>query len=416
MNGLTWLEALGPQKIRPGLARTRALLASLGSPEASFRSVLIGGTNGKGSTAAALSAILTAAGVRTGLYTSPHLVRVTERVRVDDVDLSEARLSDALALVAAASPGGALAPTYFEALTVAAFELFRRARVAVAVVEVGIGGRLDATNVLEPEVSVVTNVGADHLETLGPMLSDVARQKAGIFRRSQPALTAASGVGLAVLHEEARRIGARLVEVAPTDRWDGVSPLAGAHQRANRALAVAAARAFAPLDEETIGRGLARTRWPGRLQRVSRLGRRPLLLDGAHNPEGAAALAAYLDAAGLAGRVDLVFGGLADKDLAGVFAPLAARSRRVVLAPPPSPRAPTPAALAARLGRRAEEAFPDLAAALRAVDAASRDGDETPILVAGSLFLVGAALALLESGAAGPATPAASRDTRPAIR
>ena len=177
--GLEWLEALGPQKIRPGLWRTRALLAFLGNPESSFSSILIGGTNGKGSTAASVSAILTAAGVPCGLYTSPHLVSVTERVRLLDRDVSAPALDSALSLVAAVSAPGDRSPTYFEAMTVAAFELFRRARVAVAVVEVGIGGRLDATNVLEPDVSVVTNVAADHLDVLGPALEDVAREKAG---------------------------------------------------------------------------------------------------------------------------------------------------------------------------------------------------------------------------------------------
>ncbi len=142
-------------------------------------------------------------------------------------------------------------------------------RVSVAVVEVGIGGRLDATNVLDPEVSVVTNVAEDHLETLGPSLAGVAREKAGIFRRGQPALTAAAGEGLAILRVEAGRMGARLLEIPPSRAWDDVSPLAGAHQRSNLALAVAAARAFAPLDDATVRRGIAAIRWPGRLQTIS---------------------------------------------------------------------------------------------------------------------------------------------------
>ncbi len=295
--GLRWLDALGPQKIRPGLARTRALLAALGNPQATFRTLLVGGTNGKGSTAAAAASILEAAGLRVGLTTSPHLVRVAERVRLCGRDVSEAQLDSALRLVAAVSGADPLRPTYFEALVAAACELFRRARVSVGVVEVGIGGRLDATNVLEPEVSVVTNVEEDHLETLGPSLADVAREKAGIFRRGQPALTAATGPGLAVLRSEAGRVGARLLEIPPSPAWDGVSPLAGAHQRANLALAVAAVRAFAPLDDAAIRRGIAAIRWPGRLQTVPRPGLRPLLVDGAHNPAGAAALAAHLDAA-----------------------------------------------------------------------------------------------------------------------
>jgi dihydrofolate synthase/folylpolyglutamate synthase len=357
---------------------------------------LIVGTNGKGSTAAAVSAILRAAGVQAGLYTSPHLVHVTERIRVEEADVPARALDEALTLVAAVAGPGERGPTYFEALTVAAFELFRRARVEVAVVEVGIGGSLDATNVLEPDVSVVTNVGADHLEVLGPTLADVARQKAGIFRRGRPALIGAIGSppeAAAVLRAEGARSGARLVEVLPDARWDGVFSLAGAHQRANAALAAAAARAMSPLGEETIARGLSATRWPGRLQRVDRPRSRPWILDGAHNPDGARALAAWLDAEGLAGRVDLLFGGMADKDLEAVFAPLAARARRVVFAAPASPRAASPGALVLRLGRKDAATAPSVAAAVAQLDAAGPTAP--PALATGSLYLVGEVLALI---------------------
>ena len=393
-SGLVWLDALGPQRIRPGLWRTRSLLSFLGNPENTFASILIGGTNGKGSTAATISAILTAAGVPCGLYTSPHLVSVTERVRLGDRDVSTAALSEALALVAAVAAPGERSPTYFEAMTVAAFELFRRARVHVAVVEVGIGGRLDATNVLSPEISVVTNVAADHLDVLGSTLEDVAREKAGIFRQGRPALVGAEGTedgARAVLHAEARRRGARLVEVAVSSRWAGLSPLAGAHQSRNVALAVAAARAVAPLDDDAIARGLGATRWRGRLERIETAGRRPLLVDGAHNPPGAAALAAYLDAAGLSGTVDLLFGGMADKDLPAVFAPLASRVRRVVLVAPDSPRAERPERLLERLGRPDAETASSVAEGLARLEAAGGDG---LILVAGSLYLAGEVLGL----------------------
>lgn len=397
MNGLAWLDALGPQRMRPGLKRTRALLDALGSPERAFRSVLVAGTNGKGSTSAALSAILFAAGVRAGLFTSPHLVRVTERVRIGEEDVPEPLLDDALGLVAAVSGPGERGPTYFEALTVAALELFRRARVEVAVLEVGIGGRLDATNVVTPELAVVTNVGADHLEVLGPSLADVAREKGGIFRSGRPALVGAAGgapEAKAVLHAEAARIGARLLEVPASDRWDGVFPLLGVHQRANAALAVAAARALAPLDDGTVAAGLARTRWRGRLERIDRPGHRTLILDGAHNPDGAEALALWLDSEGLSGRIDLVFGGLADKDLTAVFAPLGSRARRVVLVAPDSPRAARPDELAVRLGRPDRPTAESPLAALRQLE---EGGDrEAPILVAGSLYLVGDVLRILE--------------------
>jgi dihydrofolate synthase/folylpolyglutamate synthase len=391
-SGLEWLEELGPQRMRPGLARTRGLLASLANPQSAFRSILVGGTNGKGSTAATMSALLTAAGVRCGLYTSPHLVSVTERIRIGDVDVASRTLDRALTLVSRVAPPGLRAPTYFEALTVAAFELFRRARVSVGIVEVGIGGRLDATNVVSPEISIVTNVAADHLDVLGPALEDVAREKAGIFRKGQPALVGASGTAgnaRAVLRAEARRIGARLLEIPPAAH--AVPSLPGAHQRQNLSLALAAARAVAPLDEEAVSRGLAAVRWPGRLQTLEREGTRALLLDGAHNPAGACALVEHLDSTGLSGRVDLLFGGLADKDLPGVFAPLASRARRIVLAAPESPRAEQPEALRARLGRPDLEIAPSVAEALARLEQAGGDG---PVLVAGSLYLVGEVLAL----------------------
>ncbi|MDL2718037.1 MAG: folylpolyglutamate synthase/dihydrofolate synthase family protein [Acidobacteriota bacterium] len=392
--GLAWLDALGPQKIRPGLSRTAALLSSLGNPQSSFSSILIGGTNGKGSTAAAISAVLTAADVRCGLYTSPHLVSVTERVRIADRDVSTVLLDDVLSFIASFAPSGLRGPTYFEALTVAAFELFRRSRVSIAVVEVGIGGRLDATNVLEPDVSVVTNVAADHLDILGPTLEDVAREKAGIFRKGQPALIGSKGTAdgpREVLHEEALRIGARLVTIPPLEAAAPGDPLPGAHQRQNLALALAAARAVAPLSEETVRRGLAGVRWPGRLQTLARPGFRTLLVDGAHNPPGASALAEYLDETGLAGRVDLLFGGMADKDLANVFGPLAARARRIVLVAPDSLRAETPENLRLRLGRPDLETAPSVAEGLARLDASIGDG---PILVAGSLYLAGEVLRL----------------------
>lgn len=399
MSGLAWLESLGPQRIRPGLDRTRALLESLGRPDRLFRSVLIAGTNGKGSTAAALSSVLSRAGVRAGLYTSPHLVRVTERIRTGDKDIPREILDETLALVAAVAGPGERGPTYFEALTVAALEIFRRERAEVAVLEVGIGGRLDATNVVEPEISIVTNIGADHLEVLGPSLADVAREKAGIFRRARPALVGAGGSpreAMAALHAEASHSGARLVEVPPDGRFDGVSPLPGRHQRANLSLAVAAARALTPLSEETIRSGIRSVRWPGRLQSVERKGKRPLLLDGAHNPDGALALAAYLDEEGLSGRVDLLFGAMADKNVEGIAAPLLARARRIVLAAASSPRAASPSSLKARLRREDAEAAGSVADALTRLDAAGPDAP--PVLVAGSLYLVGEVLGHLESG------------------
>jgi dihydrofolate synthase/folylpolyglutamate synthase len=239
------------------------------------------------------------------------------------------------------------------------------------------------------------------MEILGPTLADVAREKAGVFRRGRPALVGASGSSpeaMAVLRSEAARTGARLVEVPPRDGREDAFVLSGAHQRANAALAVAAARAMAPLDEATVARGLSATRWPGRLQRLRGDGAREWILDGAHNPEGARALAAWLDAERLSGRIDLLFGGMADKDLEGVYAPLASRARRVVLTAPASPRAASPGALKARLsasGAAPETPVTTAATVAEAVARLDAEGPAAPpVLATGSLYLVGEVLAL----------------------
>ena len=304
-------------------------------------------------------------------------------------------LDSALSLVAAVSAPGDRSPTYFEAMTVAAFELFRRARVAVAVVEVGIGGRLDATNVLEPEVSVVTNVAADHLDVLGPALEDVAREKAGIFRRGQPALVGAEGTAdgpRAVLHAEARRIGARLVEIPPAPHWEGLSPLAGAHQLRNVSLAVAAARAVAPLDDAAIVHGLAATRWRARLERIETPG-------PAAAPRGRRTQPGGRPRARGAPRRRLPFGeGGPPLRRDGRQGPRrglrAARRARA----PDRPRGPGVAAGRGRrgaspraLGRPGLETAPSVAEGLARLEAA---GGAAPILVAGSLYLAGEVLAL----------------------
>ncbi len=393
--GLSWLDGLGPQVIRPGLARVQALLASLGHPERSFRSILIAGTNGKGSTAALTASILHAHGVRTGLYTSPHLVRVNERIRIAETDISDDSLDGVLAVIKSISGTGALRPTYFESLTVAAFELFRQKRVDVAVVEVGIGGQWDATNVLDPDASAVTNVGADHFDVLGPALEDVARQKAGVFRKGRPALTAEGSACTQILAGEARRIGAPFSTVPPESGFDSDLPLSGAHQRSNLALALALAGHLLPLRPEESRLGVRNVKWPGRLQWVRRFGRRPLLLDGAHNPDGAEVLARYLDDQNLAGRADLIFGALADKDINGILAPLRGKVRSVTVVSPPSPRAIPAQELAARLGLPLSCAAGHVRWAIQELESRGTPVAD-PIIVAGSLYLVGGVLSLLE--------------------
>jgi len=384
----------------------------------------VGGTNGKGSTAATLAALAGSAGRRTGLYTSPHLIRVTERVRVGEEDAPPESLDAALARVfAAADRAPELPLTYFEAITAAAFLVFRDASVDLAVLEVGLGGRLDATNVAPARLSVVTSIALDHMAELGDSLAAIAREKAGIFRRGRPALVRAADPGaLAALAREAERAGAELHDASREIHVRSVSvgldgtefdletpllrarlktPLAGAHQAWNAALAVRAAELIpgelAVLSPEAAARGLSRVRWPGRLERAASPRGRPVLLDGCHNPDGARALADFLDDAGIAGRVPLVFGAMADKDVEGIAAALFPKVSEVVLVPAPGPRAASPDELRVRVGALAAKVrtAPDLASAISLLDGPLGARDAAPIIVAGSLYLVGEARAVL---------------------
>lgn len=393
-----------------GLDAIRELLARMGNPERAAPHVLIGGTNGKGSTAATLSAIFRAAGVRVGLHTSPHLVDVTERLRIDDADVPERVFAAALeAVFSAATEPETVPVTYFEAVTAAAEAAFRSADCRAAVVEVGLGGRLDATNASEPILSAVTSIDLDHMEDLGDTRALIAREKAGVFRPGRPALSAATHPeARSVLRSEAERVGARFVDVPAAVRISGLrdtpegqafrletpigfhrleTPLRGAHQAGNVAVAVMAAEHLRPefpeLTDDAIEAGVAATRWPGRLERID-AGGRAVWLDGCHNPEGARALAAYWSARGI--RPALLFGVMRDKDARGIAGELFPSARRVVLTAPAVERAAPPGELKRRLG--------DLGRRCETVEAAeaglSRLLEEPgEVLVAGSLYLVG---------------------------
>jgi dihydrofolate synthase/folylpolyglutamate synthase len=308
MDPLAWLYAR-QSAVTLGLERIRALLARLGQPEEAYPAVLVGGTNGKGSVARALAAILEEAGLRVGLYTSPHLARFSERVQVQGIPIPEEKL---LALLEEVRPHAeALGASFFEVATALALLHFAREGVELAVLEVGLGGRLDATNAAEPVLSVVTNIGHDHLEVLGPTLKDVAQEKAGIFRKGVPALTAARGEGLAALKAEARAretplwvlgedfgvgdlealeegLGFTLYLPRTGEERPFRARLLGPHQAENLALAALAGRLLGA-SWEAVEAGLLRAENPGRLQRLF-YGGKELILDGAHNPEGALAL------------------------------------------------------------------------------------------------------------------------------
>ena len=417
---LARLESLGQRGVRLGLSAIDEVCERLSRPEREFPSVLIGGTNGKGSTAATLSAIAAAHGVRAGLYTSPHLIDVTERVRLEEEDVGRDELDEALSRVfEAADAAPAIPVTYFEAMTAAAFLLFARRPVSLGILEVGLGGRLDATNVAPAMVSVVTSIGLDHTADLGETLPQIAREKAGIFRTGRPALARATAPEAgAALREAAEKAGAiwhdaneeirvevaetgaagtRFALTTPERHLALATPLPGEHQAWNAALAVRAAEllggAFGTLDPAAVERGVASVRWPGRLERFE-IGGRRILLDGCHNPQGAEALAAFLRSAGLAGRCRLVFGAMADKDVEGIAGVLFPVAGSVTLVTIGSARAPGAADLGRRLaadgakvrvGGTVAEALSELLAR----------PERDPIIVAGSLYLVGEARAFL---------------------
>jgi dihydrofolate synthase / folylpolyglutamate synthase len=427
MDELTYLESLQGSGIRPGLQRVRALLRAAGRPQTRGRFIIVAGTNGKGSTSATLSAILHASGIRTALYTSPHLVRIEERWRIAEEDIETPLLLEAIRRLRAAADRCGFSPTYFEALTVIAFIAFELAGCEVAVLEVGMGGRLDATNVVRPLASVITRVGMDHMEYLGSTLAAIAREKAGVIHRGAVAVTSNDdAVVLHVLRHRARRVGVDLHEMHEEASWErrpldaGTAmllrtpeathelrpPLAGSHQAENVALAVRTAELLRPgvagLSATSIAEGVAKTRWRGRLERFDVDGK-IVVVDGAHNRQGAEAIARHVQQTLPTPRT-LVFGVMRDKNPAEVAAPLFPLFDRIVLTEPPDGRAATVAELheiATRSGRNADRE-PDAEAAIQS---ALRD-PAAAVLVAGSLYLAGKAIEVLDRIAA---TQAAAR-------
>ena len=425
---MTYEEALraiserGRFGIRLGLGRTRALLRELGNPERTVRGALIAGTNGKGSVLAIAESALRAAGYHVGTTPKPHLVTYRERVQVDGRPIAADDFARLVAQVLPIADRVARRhgdPTEFELLTAVVFARFAEVRPDVALVEVGLGGRLDATHAWDGGVAVVTNVDLDHMDRLGDTVTKIAREKAAIIERGDLAVTGARGDGLAVIRRRARRMAVPLTEVAPAPllAWDrdGIDielprlgrtrvGLRGRHQAANAAIADATldaleAAGIATVPDDARRRGYAEAVWPGRLELI-RAGGREVLLDGAHNPAGAAALAASLDDLRpylASGPITLVTASMADKDVAGVVAALAAShamaGSTVICTSLPVPRA-LPADdlaafwLATGVPRTVLVEDDPIEAATAAALVSDASG---PILIAGSLYLVGAA-------------------------
>jgi dihydrofolate synthase/folylpolyglutamate synthase len=376
------LLALRRFGMRPGLDGISALLGKLGDPQRALAVVHVGGTNGKGSTAAFVESALRASGRRTGLYTSPHLLRFTERIRIGGVELAQ---DEAAALGARVFDAGG-EHTFFEIATAMAMLAFAERAVDVAVIEVGLGGRLDATNVIErPLCTIVTSIARDHMEVLGESTASIAREKAGIFKSRVPAVLACDDLSArVVLLGKAARVRAPAYLYGRDFDERDLPPLGlvGEHQRRNAALARQALSLLPStlaVSRAAVAAGFAGVKWPGRLERLTA----KILVDAAHNEEGARALAAALPADA---RLTLILGVVADKDARAIVKVLAPRATRVIATAPPSPRALSPARLAELIP--SAETAPDLAAALKLA------GNDS-VVVAGSLFLVGEARRLV---------------------
>jgi dihydrofolate synthase / folylpolyglutamate synthase len=416
-DSVRYLYSLGNEvrTAKLGLDRMRALSGALGNPERAFRVVHVAGTNGKGSTAAMIESSLRAWGARTGLYTSPHLVEPTERIRIDGSPVAAEEFASAFVRVHRAAEDllrdGAidLHPTYFETVTAMAFVLLRERGVEWAVVEVGLGGRLDATNIVAPELAVVTPVDFDHEAYLGKSIEAIAAEKAGILKPGVPAVFARQRPeAQRVLEEAARAAGVHYTSTTEWSvenldvqargsrftvrNWRKLSiecPLAGEHQVANAVTAVVALDALgAPT--AAIESGIRAAHWPGRLEYV---GARPdIVLDGAHNPAGARALATYIERFREGRRVWLIYGAMRDKAVSEVAGILFSLADQVIATAPNQTRAVRPEVIAELAGHPHLHVAPHLSDALAILEECS---PEDLVIITGSLYLVGEARPLL---------------------
>jgi len=434
-------ELANTPSLKFDLVHMRVLLAALGHPEQRVRGVLIAGTNGKGSTAATLASILQASGIRTALYTSPHLVKINERIQLNGTPISDddfALLHDVVDRTAERLVGeGDLPwhPSFFEMLTAMAFEYFARQRVDIAVLEVGMGGRLDATNVIDPLVSVITDVSLDHQKFLGNTVAEIAREKAGIFRAGGVVVTlpqqpqANDVIGNAIMDLGARGVSAvpYVPPVSPasarfqTDHESKYlsryplsvmgkeilieSPLAGRHQLRNLGLAIATADELSkqgfPITPESIERGIRETRWPGRFQVIPpHAGWPEYVLDVAHNPAGAWALRSTLSAYYEDRRFSLIFGAMRDKaigEIAEILFPLA---DQVIITRADNPRSASGDEIRQAASRTSTEIVeaPDVQSALQ-----MKTGEL--VIITGSIYIVGEAIQVIESRTPGRKRP-----------
>ena len=428
---LTFLQQLAERQrfgIKPGLDAIQSVLSALGNPERDIAAIHIAGTNGKGSVAAMCESVLRCAGYPVGRYTSPHLISVNERFLVRGTPATDSALENAAreveAAVRAVEKRDGIELTYFECLTALAFIVFRNEGVNLAVIETGLGGRLDATNVIMPLVSVITRIGLDHCDWLGDALNQIAREKAGIIKPGRPIICGAMpDDARATIQTQAVRQGAMFIDATDTvsvavtkHAFDGQTlkietqaialptlrlPLAGAFQAENGATAVAALEAVTncglPIPEAAFAEGLKSVCWPGRFQLVADAP--PVIVDGAHNPDGARALAQSLKSCRVQGNVGMVAGFCGDKDSVAflrALPPLVKRAWAVAVPNPRSLRAEETASRMREAGIREVATAETLADALTQAQAWAKEADGV-VVVCGSLFLAGAALSGLSA-------------------
>ena len=402
-----------------GLARVREVWQRLGAPRPAPIVITVGGTNGKGSTVAFLEAMLAAAGKRVGCYTSPHLLRYNERVRVAGVDADDAVLIDAFERIEAARLAQSEQPitlTYFEFGTLAALWIFAQSGLDAVVLEVGLGGRLDAVNIIDADAAVVTTIDLDHQDWLGNERGQIAREKAGIFRPGRPAIIG-DAAAPAALAQAAREVGARIFQAGQDYRIEPAASgwhwqtqgreialpdpmLAAPVQRANAAAAIAALhmlRDRIPIGDAALADGVGNARIAARLQRFRKPGTAELVIDVAHNPQAAEVLGRWLAQAPAPGRTLAVFGALADKDIPGIVVPMAARIDRWFIGSldAETPRGLAAADLVARMSAAEtmprHDVFADIDRALDAAFAAAQAHDR--VLAFGSFHVAAPALA-----------------------
>jgi dihydrofolate synthase/folylpolyglutamate synthase len=420
---LKYLADLGQElhRVKFGLEAISRISEELDRPHERYDTVIVAGTNGKGSTCAMLASILQQAGYPTGLFTSPHLVRVNERVRVNGQEVSDADFAEAFTEVAAAVERLIslrkleTRPSFFEFLTGTAFLHFARARAKIVVLEVGMGGRLDATNITDPRVALITNIDFDHMDFLGSTLAGIAAEKAGIIKPHRPVISGVEDTeAAAIIRHRAEEMGAELLDLRNLaqitklhsqqghysfdlklgqERFEGLTcPLMGKFQVKNTTAAVTGAWRLGAggfeIPRWSIAQGLRAANWPGRLEPLFP---KPLvLLDGGHNPAAARELAAFIEEELSGRRVRLVYASMRDKAIREICASLFPLAEEVYLTRPDNPRAATPEEILAALPFRPARLHIEMEPACALEKACRASSPEDVVLVVGSLFLVGA--------------------------